>query len=290
MIHPREALLQEARAFQRSEAFAPYRKLRQAAEHRLARLMQLGVRQARFFGRTKTLFQLLTAAAVANLTLVAIRAGLMRDRNHPQPIISIHVHALFMVRHVFATLSPRSELGFSATLLDSILRRVSNEITRIAATLNLEHVIGADGQENPVALDIRNLTLIVDKPEGPVTFHEIGSGKNWLGYGIATHLALHRHFEAQRRPVPSFLILDQPTQVFYPDERDKKLDRSVADLSDDDREEVRRLFTVIFEAVSKAEGRMQVIITDHADLPEEWFRDAVVERWRGGDALVPNDW
>src|SRR5829696_2683830 len=49
MIHPQEALLQEARAFQKSEAFAPYRKLRQAAEHRLARLMQLGVRQARYF-------------------------------------------------------------------------------------------------------------------------------------------------------------------------------------------------------------------------------------------------
>ena len=82
MIHPQEALLQEARAFQQSEAFAPYRKLRQAAEHRLARLMQLGVRQARYVGRTKTLCQLLMAATVANLTLVASRVGLMRDRNH----------------------------------------------------------------------------------------------------------------------------------------------------------------------------------------------------------------
>ena len=59
-----------------------YRKLRQAAEHRLARLMQLGVRQARYIGRTKTLCQLLLAATVANLTLVASRVGLMRDRNH----------------------------------------------------------------------------------------------------------------------------------------------------------------------------------------------------------------
>ena len=117
MIHPHETLLQEARAFQQSEAFAPYRKLRQAAEHRLARLIQLGVRQARYFGRTKTLFQLLMAATVANLTLVATRVGLMRDRNHPQTIISIHVHALFVVRRVFATLSPSSEPGFSATLL-----------------------------------------------------------------------------------------------------------------------------------------------------------------------------
>lgn len=94
MIHPQEALLQKARAFQKSEAFAPYRKQRQTAEHRLARLMQLGVRQARYFGRTKTLFQLLIAATVANLTLVATGTGLMRDRNHPRTIISIHIRAL----------------------------------------------------------------------------------------------------------------------------------------------------------------------------------------------------
>ena len=80
MLHPEEKLLQEARAFQQSDAFAPYRKLRQVAEHRLARLMQLGMRQARSFGRTKTLFQLLMAATVANFTLVATRTGLMRSR------------------------------------------------------------------------------------------------------------------------------------------------------------------------------------------------------------------
>ena len=79
-LHPQEALLQEARALQRSEAFGPYRQQRQAAEHRLARLMQLGTRQARYFGRVKTLYQLLMAAAVANLTLVATKVGRMRCR------------------------------------------------------------------------------------------------------------------------------------------------------------------------------------------------------------------
>jgi hypothetical protein len=48
-------------------------------EHRLARLAQLGVRQARYFGRTKTLFQLLMAATVANLTLVAGKMGIMGE-------------------------------------------------------------------------------------------------------------------------------------------------------------------------------------------------------------------
>ena len=63
--------------FQRSEGFAEYRRLRQAAEHRLARLVQLGVRQSRYFGRAKTRFQLLMAATVANLTLVATKMGMI---------------------------------------------------------------------------------------------------------------------------------------------------------------------------------------------------------------------
>ena len=76
-LHPQEALLQQARAFQKSEDFAEYRGRRQVVEHRLARLVQLGVRQSRYFGRAKTLFQLLLAATVANLTLVATKTGMM---------------------------------------------------------------------------------------------------------------------------------------------------------------------------------------------------------------------
>jgi len=83
-LHPQEALMQSARVFQKSDGYAPYRKLRQAVEHRLARLVQLGLRQARYVGRIKTLFQLLLAATVANLTLVATKTGLMRGRKGQQ--------------------------------------------------------------------------------------------------------------------------------------------------------------------------------------------------------------
>ena len=76
-LHPQEALLQRARALQKSEGYAEYRQRRVVMEHRLARLVQLGMRQARYFGRVKTLFQLLMAATVANLTLVAGRVGMM---------------------------------------------------------------------------------------------------------------------------------------------------------------------------------------------------------------------
>ena len=78
-LHPQEALLHRARALQRSEGYSDYRQRRVVVEHRLARLVQLGMRQARCFGRAKTLFQLLMAATVANLTLVAGRVGMMGE-------------------------------------------------------------------------------------------------------------------------------------------------------------------------------------------------------------------
>ena len=76
LVHPQEALLQHARALQRSAAYDQYRQRRVVVEHRLARLVQLSIRQARYFGRAKTKFQLYLAATVANLTLVAGKAGL----------------------------------------------------------------------------------------------------------------------------------------------------------------------------------------------------------------------
>jgi len=101
-LHPQEALLQQARALQHSEAFAEYQKRRQVSEHRLARLVQLGTRQARYFGRIKTLFQLLLAATVANLTLVATRMGMMRSacRRAFSTVFSL-AHYLFVSQNIF---------------------------------------------------------------------------------------------------------------------------------------------------------------------------------------------
>lgn len=70
-LHPQETLLQAARAFQSTAEGRALLRQRQVVEHRIARLVQLGLRQARYFGKTKTGFQLLLLAAVANLTLIA---------------------------------------------------------------------------------------------------------------------------------------------------------------------------------------------------------------------------
>ena len=98
-VHPQERLLSEARLFQQTPEFVSRYRPRQTVEHRIARLIQLGMRHARYVGRTKTLFQLLMAAAVANLTLIASRVATG---------VSFFVFRLF--RGLFSLLCPRRSL------------------------------------------------------------------------------------------------------------------------------------------------------------------------------------
>lgn len=77
--HLRTCLLKEARTLQDSWIFRGHSAKRQVAKHCAVQLVQPGVHQARYFGRTKTLVQALMAATVVNLTLVAAKMPQSRD-------------------------------------------------------------------------------------------------------------------------------------------------------------------------------------------------------------------
>jgi hypothetical protein len=62
-------LLQQARELQASPLFDAARQRRQVVEHRVGRLVQLAIREARYFGRTRTLFQVCLAAMVRLIEL-----------------------------------------------------------------------------------------------------------------------------------------------------------------------------------------------------------------------------
>jgi hypothetical protein len=50
------------------------------------------------------------------------------------------------------------------------------------------------------------------------------------------------------------------------------------------------MFRLVFDAAAEVAPGFQVIVTEHADLNENWYQAAVSERWRGGLKLVPEDW
>lgn len=173
-----------------------------------------------------------------------------------------------------------------ARRLTSILNRLSLKMSEWSRFLKMEF------QEYAVLLDIPAATVMIDLPDRPEPLSRIGSGENWVGYHLVAHLALHRHFRQNNRPVPGFLFLDQPTQVYFPPERDPETEGDVGALNDDDQQKVARMYELIFLAVKELYPGFQVVVTDHADLRSSSdFQSAVIERWRGvGNGLIPSDW
>ncbi|MEV4630788.1 DUF3732 domain-containing protein [Micromonospora sp. NPDC049523] len=163
--------------------------------------------------------------------------------------------------------------------LTSRLLTISRDMTAYANRLGLEH-----SSEN-VRLDLARLTIVADTEQGPAPLFRIGSAANWVGYHLATHLALHKYFVRQERPVPRFLVLDQPSQAYYP-----SATRAGAQTRDADPEAVKRLFRLAYDVVTELQPNFQVIIIDHADEPDDWFVQSVVHNWRDGQKLIPPSW
>lgn len=166
--------------------------------------------------------------------------------------------------------------------IESITSILGRRMTDWARELELEH------SKYPLRLEIKKLTIVADTADGPVPMDRMGSGENWVGYHLIAHLALHEWFTERGRPVPRFLFLDQPSQVYFPPEKD--VDGSMATVGEDDRRAVSRMFRFVFDVVEKLSPGFQVVITEHADINEAWYQNAVVERWRGGAKLIPDDW
>jgi hypothetical protein len=180
-----------------------------------------------------------------------------------------------------AALETELDDGDEREQLTSRLLAVSRDMTRYAEELQLEH------RGPNVRLDLARLTVVTDIETGPAPLFRIGSAENHIGYHLVTHLALHRYLVRQNRPVPRFLMLDQPTQAYYPSEVTQRTGIAATDA---DREAVLRIFQLILNVVTELASDFQVIVCDHANLSEDWFQESIMHNWRNGEALIPTDW
>ena len=168
------------------------------------------------------------------------------------------------------------------------LEKISRLIGDYASMLELERA-------NDIAqLDIQNLTLRFTSDTGRLDYlWELGGGENWMGYHLAAMLALHEYFlTLPHCPVPSFLVLDQPSQVYFPEEFPSPEDENEASVSRDIAG-VKRVFRALSSASSRTDGSLQIIITEHAG--ESYWRGTpdihMAQNWHGDTHwLIPRDW
>jgi energy-coupling factor transporter ATP-binding protein EcfA2 len=177
--------------------------------------------------------------------------------------------------------------------LNAAIDKVSARIAYYAKSLRLEHAT-----EN-VRLNTRELTLQFRPLSGRTDFlWEVGSGQNWVGYHLAGLLALHEHFNSlPQSPVPRFLMIDQPSQVYFP-EAWPAMDQTPSGNKPSERspdiEGVRRIFAALSEFMTVLKGQFQVIVTEHAgSITWQGIENVhLVANWREGhdDFLIPAEW
>ena len=171
--------------------------------------------------------------------------------------------------------------------LNSILNIISTQVSRYI------RMFEAEFRDFPARFDLTNITIVFDRLERSVPMSRTGGGENHLAYHLSALLALHLFAVKNNRPIPRFLLIDQPTQVYFPSEQvyqeaDGSIQKTEADA---DLAAVRRLFDLLYKFTQEDAPGFQLIVTEHANLREQWFQDALVEQpWTKPPALVPEDW
>lgn len=184
----------------------------------------------------------------------------------------------------------QKEINASGT--ENKLKIALNKISEYSGSF----ILGLD-TERPsdlISLSINDLTIKVRGQQRDDYLWEIGSGSNWVSYHIAVSLSLQQYFmELDHSPIPSFIIYDQPSQVYFPKRMyPRSQDELDPELKDEDIEAVRKIFQTFSVAVRKRNGDLQIIVLDHAS-DNIWGNIEnvhLVEEWRMGEKLVPEKW
>ncbi|BCX48583.1 AYP/GTP-binding protein [Haloferula helveola] len=203
------------------------------------------------------------------------------------------VRELARLNELISVLKRKLDPGVRKRRLMSALESVSRGIESYAKLLMLEHQ-----DENPT-LDAKELTLKFQSKSGRTDYlWEVGSGQNWVGYHIATFLALHEYFlKLANNPVPTFLVIDQPSQVYFPEEwpalDEAPKGKGELQLSEDIKG-VRRIFLALDQMLTNTDNELQIIVTEHAGslVWESCKNVLLIGNWRDGEDefLIPEEW
>lgn len=190
------------------------------------------------------------------------------------------------LKHKIATLNKELDDDTVKDRLSSSLNIINSDMAKYANVLHLEYA------KNPYRLDISRLTVFADNAYGSIPMYRQGSAQNWLGCHVIAYLSLHKFFKMRKAPVPSMFLLDQPSQVHFPDlQRYKGLEGESFNEADADIQDVTRLFKLFYDYCKEENANFQIIVTEHANLDDQWFQDSLVELpWRGDRALIPYSW
>ena len=202
-----------------------------------------------------------------------------------------------MQRRISSLEEERAALA-DAISQEAVRKKINAATTKISQkTLERLATLDVEKKYRRVAprFDVKQLSISVLSDDGDWHFlAEVGSASNWVSFHLALMCALQEYFlELSGSVTPSFVVFDQPSQVYFPrvsrgselKDDDPKYER------DEDVEAVRSMFETVARSVADSDGKWQAIILDHADASVYGEIEGVyeVEEWRG-KKLIPQTW
>jgi hypothetical protein len=180
-----------------------------------------------------------------------------------------------------------------AARIEAATSRISTRMLTHLKTLDVENKY----KEIAPRFDIKDLNISVLGSSSHWHYlAQVGSASNWVSFHIALMCALQEFFlSLKNSPVPSFVIFDQPSQVYFPKLKRTQIDVEKAlDIKfddDEDAEAVKKIFNTILSSIKTSKGMWQAIILDHADDTIYGQGDVhEVAVWRNGNKLIPQEW
>ena len=150
------------------------------------------------------------------------------------------------------------------TQLSKVQAFLSENMNRLANTLDFEK------EYRPINLNFGLVDQTFDlyhhqNGRDKIFLYEMGSGANWVSCHIALFLSFLRLFaNNEKSPMPLFLFLDQPSQVYFP-----RGDEKTSELPHADIVAVGKMYKTIFDEVNGIAADTgvlpQVLIVDHVD-------------------------
>lgn len=168
---------------------------------------------------------------------------------------------------------------------------ISKRMTEISQKLDFEEEL----KSGIMRFNLTNFNFHYNYEKQNIRLSEMGSGANWLACHLSLFLSLlHLNCREKNSCIPSFLFIDQPSQVYFPKATKVISQEELADnLDEKDYDEnikqVKNIFNVILEELSIIEKDCgflpQIVIMEHADEAE--FDRYVKKRWaNNGEKLI----
>lgn len=216
------------------------------------------------------------------------------------------------IEHVIENLnriSPSGEIEIEIKLLEQSIAKDKSTLNKLKKKFDKENSLNKlnklisnyvkllpieDNNKRRVSFDpSESLTIKIEDTitKNKYFLSRIGSGANYMGYHLATIFGLHEYFFKLKEIgkvnfVPSFLILDQPSQVYYPKEFTEE---------SKDIEDTKMIFKSSYEFMKRTNFKIQLIILEHvpkklwSDIDNDAFN--LVAEWDNNlDALIPEEW